>query len=58
MNTYKIVLIEQIRVIWEVEAESEEQALKKAQKGDGHFIDGMMLGNPNDYFELEVIKRA
>ena len=56
MNTYKIVLIEQVKVIYQVEASSEEQALDKARNGDAIFVDGIMLGKPSDYFELEVSK--
>lgn len=56
MNTYKIVLIEQVKVIYQVEASSEEQALGKARNGDATFVDGVMLGKPSDYFELEVSK--
>lgn len=56
MNTYKIALIEQIKVVYQVEAESEEQALDKARNGNATFVDGIMLGNPSDYFELEVLE--
>lgn len=56
MKTYKITLIEQIAVIYQVEAESEEQALDKARNGDATFVDGIFLGKPSDYFELEVLE--
>ena len=56
MNTYKIVLIEKIKVTYQVEANSEEEALIKARNGNATYCDGIMVGDPSDYFELEVLE--
>lgn len=55
MNTYKIILMEKVQVIYQVDSENEEQALLKARIGDAKFVDAILLGEPDETFKIELL---
>lgn len=58
MNTYKIILTEKVKVIYQVESENEEQAVLKAKNGNAKFCDAILLGEPDETFQIELIEEV
>lgn len=54
MNTYRIELIEKVKVIYKIEATSKEEALSKARNGEG-YCDSILLGEPDESYQLELL---
>jgi hypothetical protein len=48
--------MEKVKVIYQVEAESEEEASIKAKHGDARFCDAILLGEPEEKFEFEILE--
>jgi hypothetical protein len=56
MKTYKVTLIEKVRVYYMVESENAADAIEKAKSGDARFVDSNLLGMPDDSYEIEEIE--